>query len=493
MAKGRKGRHWLAGGGAILVFAVLLAIRLGIPGKISGGAPAVPAGKNPAPAGETWLAVTQNGHKIGYAQRSRTKTGSGFRYAEEIRMRINMLGSVQPVAVRTDAELGPDGALTSFQFELRSNLFGFTARGSVDGKRLALFAGAPGSETRSVIDLAETPYLGGGILSSPGIGNLARGEVRTFSVFDPASLGQRPVRVALLAEESLTAMGKSLMTKKYEVDFMGMKQFAWVDEEGAIVRETGILGIALERVTREEALAGLEEGGGADLADLAAVPSSIPIEEQEKLTGLKVRISGIGDQALSLDGGRQTWRDGILTIRREDAAGIKGERAYGGDLREFLEATPLIQADHPQIVRTLRGIVAPGDADAVKARKIVAWVHENLEKRPVLSVPNALETLERRVGDCNEHAVLVAAFTRAAGIPAEVEAGVVYLRGRFYYHAWNVLFLKDRGSWMTADAALGQLPADVTHIRFVRGSVDRQLDLLGIIGRLNIEVVETKR
>ena len=55
----------------------------------------------------------------------------------------------------------------------------------------------------------------------------------------------------------------------------------------------------------------------------------------------------------------------------------------------------------------------------MKAGKLVDWVHKNLEKRPVLSVPNALETLENRIGDCNEHAVLLAAFARAAGIPAE--------------------------------------------------------------------------
>ena len=90
-------------------------------------------------------------------------------------------------------------------------------------------------------------------------------------------------------------------------------------------------------------------------------------------------------------------------------------------------------------------------------------------------------------GDCNEHAVLLAALARAAGIPAEVEAGLVYLRGRFYYHAWNVLYI---GKWVTADAVLGQMPADATHIRFVRGSTERQADLLGLMGRLRLEILE---
>jgi transglutaminase-like putative cysteine protease len=83
--------------------------------------------------------------------------------------------------------------------------------------------------------------------------------------------------------------------------------------------------------------------------------------------------------------------------------------------------------------------------------------------------------------------VLLAALARAAGVPARVEAGVVYLRGRFYYHAWNLLYV---GRWVTADATFGQLPADVTHLRFVTGSAQQQLDLLGVMGNLTIEVVE---
>jgi transglutaminase-like putative cysteine protease len=115
------------------------------------------------------------------------------------------------------------------------------------------------------------------------------------------------------------------------------------------------------------------------------------------------------------------------------------------------------------------------------------WVHLNIEKRPVLSVPDALSTLENRMGDCNEHAMLLAALARAAGIPARVEAGLAYMKGRFYYHAWNLLYL---GRWVTADAVLGQLPADAAHLRLVTGSMQQQLDLAAVIGTITIEVLD---
>jgi transglutaminase-like putative cysteine protease len=117
---------------------------------------------------------------------------------------------------------------------------------------------------------------------------------------------------------------------------------------------------------------------------------------------------------------------------------------------------------------------------------LLDWVHTHIKKRPVLSLPDALSTLENRVGDCNEHAVLLAALARAAGIPARIEAGLVYLKGRFYYHAWNLLYL---GKWITADSLFGQLPADVSHLRFATGSPEQQLDLMGLIGKVQLTII----
>ena len=95
--------------------------------------------------------------------------------------------------------------------------------------------------------------------------------------------------------------------------------------------------------------------------------------------------------------------------------------------------------------------------------------------------------LKNKVGDCNEHSVLLVALLRAAGIPAQMEAGLVYLHGRFYWHAWNVLYL---GKWVTADAVFNQIPANVTHIRLVRGDSGEQMNLMGVMGKIKLEVLE---
>ena len=157
--------------------------------------------------------------------------------------------------------------------------------------------------------------------------------------------------------------------------------------------------------------------------------------------------------------------------------------------QEHLRHAPstFVQSDHPKIQALAAQLIDPDDPPLANLRRIVEWIQTNIAKRPVLSLPDALTTLDKRVGDCNEHAVLMAALARAAGYPAQVEAGLVYQKGRFFYHAWNRVYI---GRWITVDALFGQIPADVSHIRFTRGTAQQQLDILPLIGNLQIRVLE---
>jgi transglutaminase-like putative cysteine protease len=97
-----------------------------------------------------------------------------------------------------------------------------------------------------------------------------------------------------------------------------------------------------------------------------------------------------------------------------------------------------------------------------------------------------VQVLESRQGDCNEHTVLYVALARALGLPARKAAGVVNLDGRFFYHAWPEVWL---GDWVAVDPTLGQFPADASHVRFLVGGLARQVELVRLIGRLELDIV----
>ena len=492
MANFRIKWRWIAGGISFTVFLILLILRLDIfygqwnPFE-SSKRNSVSISFPKYPDRESWMNISQNGQKIGYSYRRFSRTDEGYRMVESVTMRINTMGVVQGIMFKTEGILKPDMTLSSFDFDLKSSLFRFKTRGVVEGKKATLYTETQGSENKTVIPLKEAPRLSNGIFETAEIGSLVTGESKMVYIFDPVAMTQRAVKVAVLGDESLTNMGRTQKVRKVSVDFMGSKQFAWIGDNGEVLMEKGILGITLERVTKHEALRDFSTAASADLTEMASVPSNVVIDDPAVLTSLKLKIAGIEKDALYVNGGRQLLRNKVLQIQKEaiPTRPLRDINVNGKD--EFLKAGPFIQSNNPRIQAKMREIISPDEPVAVKASKLVEWVYKHVEKRPVLSVPNALETLNNLVGDCNEHAVLLAALARAAGIPAQVEAGLVYHRGRFYYHAWNVLYL---GTWVTADAVMGQMPADVTHIRLIRGEADKQIDLMGIIGKIRIKILD---
>ena len=121
---------------------------------------------------------------------------------------------------------------------------------------------------------------------------------------------------------------------------------------------------------------------------------------------------------------------------------------------------------------------------------MLKWVFEKLTKTSTVSLPSAVEVLRTRQGDCNEHAILYTAMSRAAGVPARVASGIVALGDRFYYHAWAEVLLG--GHWLAVDPVFGQYPADATHVRFVVGGLERQAELMRVIGKLKIKIVKAE-
>jgi transglutaminase-like putative cysteine protease len=245
-------------------------------------------------------------------------------------------------------------------------------------------------------------------------------------------------------------------------------------------------------------MAGITQSPRHDLTRLAAVIPDKPIENQAALTGLVIGLSGIDLSAYDFETHRQTLDGSRLTITQEPLAPNFASPALPDpqapqtrpDPARFLSPGPFIQSDHPEIIQLARSIVREAPDDLKKVRKLVTWVFEQIEKQPTPSIPDALSTLAVKKGDCNEHAVLLAALGRAAGIPTRIETGLTYLDGRFMYHAWNAFFI---GHWVTGDAVFNQVPADVTHVGIMTSENEMGTALAGMIGNIQITIVETRQ
>src|SRR5690606_3986958 len=204
------------------------------------------------------------------------------------------------------------------------------------------------------------------------------------------------------------------------------------------------------------------------------------------LDRLRVRLRGVALEGLDLAGGRQSLVGDTLTEEREAwlAAGCALPCAGGGEAAAELGATPLIQSNDPRIMRAARRIAGDETDPAAVARRLNDWVYARLAKDIVASVPSAVQVLEARKGDCNEHTALYVALAGALGLPARAAAGRVHVQGRCYFHGWPEVWLG--GRWVAVDPTLGQFPADASHLRMVVGGLARQVELVRLIGRLEL-------
>jgi hypothetical protein len=440
------------------------------------------------PMEESW-GIFYRGEKIGYAHQTIDPKSDGYTIRDQSNLRLQLLGKTQNISTRVDTEVDQEWALELFDFQLTSADVQFKARGKVRAGYLDLEIDSAGQRSKKEILLQQRPYLLAALKPYVVTQQLEPGKQHYFSTFDPATLSQQTTTITIEGRENLRLGARLEPAIRIRQQFKGISVTSWLDGSGRTLKEESPAGLSLLRQSPEEArsLAGARSVPLDLIAQTSITPSS-PIPDSGRRRLLRLKLSGVDIRNFALDGGRQRLDNDQLQIRREETKS-QGLRIPVRDRRlsAYLESTPFTQSDHPRIRALAQQIVA-GESDARKAAlRIKDWVYVQIAKEPTVSIPTALEVLRTRRGDCNEHTVLFNALARAAGIPARTAVGVVYLRGAFYYHAWSEVWL---GAWVTLDSVLNQFPADVTHIKFIEGEIDRQIDILQLIGNLKIDVIE---
>jgi len=439
---------------------------------------------------EDWFSIYQHSRRAGYSHTQLLPQEDGYAVIEELFIRLNFMEEVQDVFFNVQGRLASDFSLQSFTFRLQAGPIAFRLKGQVQDTLLTLVTWMAGQEESRQLSLSGPIYLGSGIKSLLSHERLRVGNTYQVALFDPTSMSQSPVSLHVAAKETVHLHGEDREAFRVDLDFHGARLSSWITPYGELLKEEGFLGMTLIRTNEDDALKGLTQVVAVELMREASVLPDQPIDAPRELRRLELRLTGIRGTGWHLAGDMQRWhRGGGLTILREPLEELPAVPVPQDDPRmaRYLQPTLLIQSDAPELNRQAAAIVGE-ERDTLRAvMQISTWVHENVDKRPTLSIPSALEVWRQRAGDCNEHSVLFAALARAAGIPARLAAGLLYVDGRFYYHAWNEVHI---GKWVAVDALLNQVPADPTHIRLVVGGLENQVKLVRLIGKLEIRVLE---
>lgn len=470
--------------------------------------------------GAAYYAVMQGNRQIGFASSSIDTATTTISVDDYLVADIPVGGRAHRASARTHVVLTRALHTKAFAVTFEGDAGPIVARGRVVGDSvltLMLSSGADAPVDTQQIKLHGPILLPTLLPLAIALGEQPSvGKKYTLPVFDPVGLTPRDVALRVAAESTFVVNDSSSLDRTtgrwYGVQPDTLHAFrivtdsgagaagfsGWIDDQGRVV-ETSQLGFDLHRLPYEVAFENWRLAttkGGAptvvsqdrDILETTAIGANRRLDAT--VSSLRATLGNVDLRGFDLTSPRQHMHGDTMIVTREPASALEAAYALpdGGRriMPELTMAEPLVQSNHPEIVRLAQRLARGQRDPRVVAERINRWVYDSLTKRITFGIPSALQVLHARSGDCNEHAQLFVALARAAGIPARVDAGLGYIDGKFYYHAWPEIFLHD---WVSVDPTFGQFPADAAHLRFTIGGLGRQAEMIRLMGRLKIDVV----
>jgi hypothetical protein len=425
--------------------------------------------------------------KIGYVENQfLPQDDQTLRIKQQARMQLMISGQNHPVELDLDALLGSQSDLISFEFSFTSPFYRMRADGTVNGETVTFELDTGNNVVRDQVVLDGPPRLSTSRRSYLLSQDIGEGEKLKIPWFDPFSLTGKESVIEYRGKEKVLINDRVYNLHRFTENFGGARLNSWLDDDGLVIKEESPAGFVFikEPEFKAKSMATSEEGRSDLLASVAVEVTGEMFDLATK-TDARYRIELPEEIEFALDSGRQSFDDQILRVVKEDLSSLGSEPGICAEAQEQLLASPYIQAGAPEIIEQSQALTRDQTDDLEKVKTLAEWVYTNLEKRPVIGIPDALTTLKAGIGDCNEHASLFAALSRAAGIPTTIAVGVVYHKQAFYYHAWNEVCVG--GQWISLDTTTNQLPADLSHLKFIEGELQEQIKIGALINNLQIE------
>ena len=480
---------------ALFLLFLVLAVRLW--SKETVVEPIDPAALKLGPASKEWFGVYFLDQKVGYAVTSRSSLQSGGTLVQTEAAWVSAReGRIARAVIASSAQLDADGRLKKFDTFVEAHPVRLAARGEVKGKELLIEIDQAGESQILSLDIEEPPHIG----ASFSAWVAALEDIRVSSkphrvpYFDPLTLSQKDMLVRVSAVEVLASGEEAYW---FERSFSGAKTRSLMLSDGQTLREENSIGLSMVRETPEKARTMPKTGELVDVIALSAVPFDLDLSYARSIRRLRLKVSGVPATQLAHEPPLQVVENDEVTIEVPALEALPPLPLRSSDeaLAPYLGRDPFLMIDHREIVEQSRSILAGIEDRKAGVDALNRWVFDALDKVPTVGIPNALEVLRVRQGDCNEHTALFVGLARAAGIPSRVVAGLVYsdritAEGAFFYHAWPEVFFGEAG-WVPVEPTFGQFPADATHVKVVDGGLDKQIEIMSIMGRIALKHVST--
>lgn len=446
------------------------------------------------PTQERWYGIFFEDQHVGFSvTRTATTEDGGKLYEGRSNYRFATFGTLQEIFTAGAALTDEHGALQRFDFFMASELVRLSARGEVRGTDLVMEIDQAGETSSLTFPLSRPPQVDLSIEGIIAARELSVGDQFTVPYFSPVTLSEGEMVFDVTDVQIVAGSEEAYWI---ETTFSDLKARMLVTPSGEVLRQESALGMKVVRMEAEAAQAVPTTGEPVDLIALSAVQVKGKMKNARGSRRLALKITGIEPEKVRHDPPLQTRVGDTVSIDVPLPAELPGDLPVADRSElEWIEGTITLPVGHTEIRDKSQELLGEFTDRRSAVEFLNQWVYTYIEKVPSPGVPNGLTVLRTASGDCNEHTALFVSLARAAGIPTRIAAGVVYSdritgTGAFYYHAWPEVRLGGPTEWVPIDPTFGQFPADATHIKLVEGDLDRQVEIMGFLGRLGFEVVD---
>ncbi len=439
---------------------------------------------------DAWYGIYLENSYIGYShfqyKVENLSDGGGFSLKNISQLNLPFLDAVQPISVDSQIYFLDNYRIREAAFKLASP--GYTISGKLVKKHSSAYEltiNTPAQAFTKEVTLDDELITS--FVSPFSLPYLPSHQQATLSLYDPFFDRKSQIHLIQSGKQPLEIDGKFYEATVVEFDYEGMEGKVYLDASGKVLKKE-MLGFVFLKQDPGVLFQESRDFAIADISDTYSIGAET-LRSPETMEYIKVKVTGITSDCIVSDENQEVTvaDDGFIVVVRKHRPVNVVTLPCG--LPPCLEEPPkdqFIQSEAAEVKATAV-LIAGSEKNSFRILELLSsWIDQNIEKTPTLSIPNTLDTLKLKRGDCGELSALMAGFLRSLGIPAYVNIGLVYNEGRFFYHAWVSAFV---GDWIETDPALTQLIADPTHITFFKG-LENQFKIIKIINRVGLEVLK---
>ncbi len=480
----------------------------------------------PPRAEDEWYVVEMQGQRCGHMHSTQERVGDEMRTRTAMTVEISRGPANIKITMDQRYRETLDGKPLGFESEMLMGQMPVKQVGTVADGKITLVTDQMGAKHTNTYDFDPECKFAWGLLLEQRERGIKPGMKFTVKTYEPSVRADGPVEVTFNVEKKEKVDVRGTPRELFRVTSTLQMQVPvqttmWVDEEAKPIisnMNLGFMEVRIVQSTKEEALKG-DGLKGPEMFFSTFVAADKKIPDKAKSVVLKLTVPADGDALPDMpDTGMQTFQrvndhEATLTIRRLDwkkirktAADDAGKATTEKAMAEYLQASAMVNTGDARIKRLAKRAVKDATSPAEQADALRKYVTTYVKNKSLdVGFATASEVAKTRTGDCSEHAVLLAALARAAGLPSRGVGGIVQIpwsempdgaESAFGYHMWTQVYIG--GQWVDIDAAMRQTDCDPTHIALSLIPLNDEalaqsvMSLMPLMGRLKIEVIKVE-